>query len=170
MVLHESARAQRLLPGAAVIARIRRLFVLALISSFAYGVFSTGGRGSCPGGFDGDGGFIDAAGNPTSQEPLCITVNLQPSPLMFLGIALIVFFAIGRVLKAADEPTALRTLDRAAMAIAILVVCALVISRVWFGLFPLADIDPRSFQIFAPFPFGVFDIVVTPMQGSSGAL
>jgi len=44
MVLHESARAQRLLPGAAVIARIRRLFVLALIASFAYGVFSTGGR------------------------------------------------------------------------------------------------------------------------------
>ena len=35
MVLHESARAQRLLPGAAVIARIRRLFVLALIASFA---------------------------------------------------------------------------------------------------------------------------------------
>lgn len=167
MVLHDSATASpRVLPGAAVIARIRRVMVVALIAAFVYATLSAGSTGSCAGGFDGSGGFIDAAGNPTTQAPMCISLALQPSPLIFLGIALIVFLAIGRVLKVADEPAAIRTLDRAAAGVAILVVCALAISQVWFGLISVTDLDPYSFQIFAPFPFGLIDVVTSPMRSS----
>lgn len=167
MVLHESATASpRLLPGAAVIARIRRVMVVALIVAFVYAVLSTGSKSYCPGGFGSNGGFIDSAGNPTTQPPMCISLALQPSPLIFIGLALIVLLAIGRVLKATDETTAIRTLDRAAAGIAILVVCALAISRVWFGLIPITDLDPYSFQLFAPFPFGLIDVATSPMQSS----
>lgn len=166
MVLHDSTPTIRILPGSAVIARIRRVLVLALIAAFAYSVLSTGGKAYCPGGFDGEGGFIDAAGNPTSQAPMCISLNLQPSPLVFLGIVLIVLLAIGRVLKTADETTAIRTLDRAAAWVAVLAVCALAISRVWFGLIPITDLDLSSFHVFGPFPFGFIDVEISPLRTS----
>lgn len=165
-MLHDSTAASpRLLPGAEVIARIRRVLVVALIAVFVYAALSTGSKSYCPGGFGGNGGFIDSVGNPTTQPPMCISLALQPSPLIFIGVALIVFLALGRVRKATDEPAAIRTLDRAAAGIVILVVCALTISRVWFGLISVTDLDPNSFQIFAPFPFGLIDVVTSPMQG-----
>ena len=169
MVLQEEVSADRVLPGAAVVARIRRIFVVALIAALGYASLSAGTKGSCAGGFDNAGGFTDAAGNAVNEVPLCITISMQPSPLVFLAIALIVFFALGRVLKAPAEAAALRTLDRAAVAIGVPTVCAVVISMTWFALIPITEIDPRSFQIFAPFPFGAFDVAVTPMQVSPGA-
>ncbi len=166
MPLHaEATDRQTALPGAPVIARIRRVLVLALLLALAYTVFSSGSKASCPGGFGGEGGFIDAAGEPTTQAPLCISVSLQPSPLVFLGIALIVFLAIGRVLGASDEARAVQILDRAAAGVAILALAALAISQLWLALLPITEIDPASYQVFGPFPFGGVDIDVMPMQG-----
>lgn len=164
VLLEHTAKTPRLLPGAEVIARIRRVLVVALVATFAYSTFSSASRVYCPGGVDGDGGFIDSAGNPTDQAPMCINMALRPSPLVFLGIALIVLFALGRVLKAADEVTAIRTLDRAATGLVILALGALVISQVWFTLIPVTDFQSSSFRVFGPFPFGSIDVDITPSR------
>ena len=59
---------------------------------------------------------------------------------------------------ASDIPVALRYLDRAAIAIAIIVVVSVTISRVWFTLIsPLTEWD-GSGSLYYPFPFGWVDL------------
>lgn len=157
------------LPGHAVIARIRRVLILTLIAGFAYGTLTGAGAGSCAGGFDGDGGFVDGEGLPTDMVPMCVQLTLRPSPLVFIAIGLIVLVAIGRVLKAVDERIALRTLDRAAAGIGVLAVVAIVVSHVWFQLIPVHDLlSSGSWAVFSPFPFGMIDVSTEPMTGVSG--
>jgi hypothetical protein len=152
-----------LIAGAAVIARIRRVLILALISAAIYPIFMSASASYCAGGVDAEGGFLDAVGRPIDEAPNCVQLTLGPSPLMYLGICLIVLLAIGRVLKAADEPAALRVLDRSAIAVGVLVVAAIVVSQVWFHFVPIADFMSGSAAIFSPFPFGSIDVSTTPM-------
>ncbi len=152
-------------PGAVLIARIRRLLVVSMLGAVAYAMFMGGGKSYCAGGISGAGGFIDGAGQPTTDAPMCIQLALGPSPLVYLAIALIVLLALGRVLRAGSESAALRTLDRAASGVLALVAVALVVSHVWFAVIPVADIDPRSFTIFSPFPLGSIEVTTAPMTG-----
>ena len=96
------------LPGAVVIAAIRRALLWSLITAFLYPVFMTASKGICPGGVDANGGFIDSAGQPVDEAPQCIQLTLAPSPLVYIAIAVILLLALGRVIKATDERAALQ--------------------------------------------------------------
>lgn len=152
--------------AAAVIGRIRRLLILSVLVAIVFPAFMSGTRGLCPGGPGMDGGFIDASGRSVDEAPMCVQLTLGPSPLLYLGIAVIVVLAVGRVGKAVDRSAALRTLDRAAIGVCALVVAAIVISQVWFQLIPLEGFTSGSWSVFSPFPFGVIDVDVTPMTSS----
>lgn len=151
------------LPGAMVIAMIRRLLIASLVAAFVYPVFMTSSRGYCAGGFDGDGGFIDSSGRAVDQAPRCVQLALGPSPLVYVAIALVVVLALGRVTKASDELTALRTLNRAAIAVLALVPVAIIVSQVWFFLVPLDEFAAGSGSIISPFPFGLINVATAPM-------
>jgi hypothetical protein len=86
-----------MLAGHAVIARIRRVLIVALIAGIVYGTFTLASSGGCAGGYDGAGGFVDGAGQPTDVAPVCMDLTLRPSPFTFLAIGAIVLLAIGRV-------------------------------------------------------------------------
>ncbi|WP_435748753.1 hypothetical protein [Microbacterium sp. PMB16] len=133
--------------GAAVVGRIRRVLLLSAFAALVYSWMLTGSRGLCVGGADGGG------------DARCATLNLKPSFLVYVAIALIVLLALGRVMKAADETAAIRTLDRAAFGIAVLVIAAIVISQVWFRMIPIEDFLAGTTSVFSPFPFGIIDVV-----------
>ncbi|MCK2035291.1 hypothetical protein KZC51_04000 [Microbacterium sp. SSW1-49] len=154
------------LAGVAVIGRIRRVLILAVIAAMIYPTLMVASSGFCPGGVDGNGGFIDASGRPVDEPLPCIQMTLGPSPLVYVGIALIVLLALGRVMRASDEATALRTLDREAIGVAALVSVAVVVSVVWFRMIPLDQFSSGSWSVFSPFPFGVISVDVTPMTES----
>jgi len=156
------------LPGRAVISRIRRMLAVALVAGFAYTAVTVAVAGGCDGGYDGNGGFVDAAGRSTDLPPTCVQLTLRPTPLVVIAIGLIVMFAIGRVLRAVDERAAVRTLDRAAAGIGILAVVAVVVSHVWFQLVPLDGLMSGSWTVFSPFPFGTIDVSTEPVRGMSG--
>ncbi|MFD4958671.1 hypothetical protein [Microbacterium sp. NPDC058389] len=156
------------LPGRAVIARIRRVLVVALVAGFAYTAVTVASAGGCAGGSDGSGGFVDSAGRSTDLPPTCVQLTLRPTPLVVIAIGLIVLFAIGRVLKAVDERAALRTLDRAVAGIGVLAAVAIIVSHVWFQLVPLDDLMSGSWTVFSPFPFGTIDVSTEPMPGMAG--
>lgn len=145
-------------PWRTLVARLRRVLIVALIGAALYPAFMSGSRGTCAGGVEADGGFIDSAGRPLDDAPPCIQLNLVASPLVYLGIGLIVLFAINRVIKAVDEEAALRTLDRAAIGVAALVFLAIFVSQVWFRLIPIADFMSGSFSVLSPFPFGFIEV------------
>lgn len=142
---------------------IRRLVIVSVIAVFLYPVFMTASRGYCPGGFDGQGGFIDASGRAVDEAPRCIQLALGPSPLLYVGLALLVVLAIGRAMKAHDELAARRTLNRSAFAVVGIVVLAIVVSHVWFRLVPIEGFMSGSWVIFSPFPFGTIDVEIAPM-------
>lgn len=154
------------LAGVAVIARIRRVLIVAVIAAMVYPIFMVATIGYCPGGVDGNGGFIDASGRPVDEAPTCVQLTLGPNPLVYVGIALIVLLAIGRVMRASDEPAALRTLDRAAIGVGVLVAAAVIVSVVWFSLIPLDQFSSGSWSVFSPFPFGLINVEDTPMTAS----
>ena len=151
------------LPGAAVVARIRRVLLVSLIAALVYPAFIGASAGYCAGGVDGEGGFVDAAGRPVDTAPACVELTLKPSPLVYVGIVLIVLFAISRVLKAPDEAGALRILDRSLTGVCVLVAVAIVVSQVWFHLIPIADFMAGTASVLSPFPFGFIDVANTPL-------
>ncbi|WP_282854828.1 hypothetical protein [Microbacterium oxydans] len=151
------------LPGAAVIAEIRRVLITTLVAVFVYSSLMVASRSYCPGGVDGSGGFIDSAGQPTDQAPVCMDLTLRPSPLVYIGIAAIVLITLGRVMKASDEHTALKKLNRAAIGVSALVGLAIIVSLVWFFLIPMEGFTSGSWTVFSPFPFASIDVTTTPM-------
>lgn len=152
------------LPGAAVIAKIRRVVIVAVIAALVYPALMVASRSYCPGGVNGSGGFIDASGQPTGEAPVCMDLTLRPSPLIYIGIAAIVLITLGRVMKASDEHTALKTLNRAAIGVSALVGLAIIVSLVWFFLIPMEGFNSGSWTVFSPFPFGSIDVTTTPMS------
>lgn len=153
------------LPGAELIARIRRLLITSLAAGVAYLILPRGSRAFCPGGVDGSGGFLDANGDPTGVAPSCIQLTLAPSPLVIIAIAVIVIACLTRLLRRAGTVgEALRILDRAALAIGILVAVSIAVAMVWFWMIPITDWTPAgATSLFFPFPFAAVDVTVTPM-------
>lgn len=151
------------LAGATVIGRIRRLLIVAMVAGLLFPAFTRGSRGFCFGGTDAEGGFVDSSGQAVDEAPRCVTLNLGPHPLLFVGIAVIVLLALGRVMRAADEAAALRTLDRAAILVVAAVLLAAVISQVWFRMVPMETFDSDSWSLFSPFPFAIIDVDIEPI-------
>jgi hypothetical protein len=60
------------LPGEAMLQRVRRLLGWALGAGFAYSLIGGASKSSCPGAVTGDGGYLDAAGQPTDVAQLCV--------------------------------------------------------------------------------------------------
>lgn len=161
----EAAPHPVLLPGAQVIARIRRLLIVTLVSGLGYSMVMLASKGYCAGGVTAGGGFVDATGEAISSAPMCIDLRLGPSVFVFLALGILVLATLGRVLRrAATERDALRMLDRAARAVVIIVVASAVIAHVWFALIPITDFSPGgSYAFWYPFPFGSVSTDVTPM-------
>jgi hypothetical protein len=151
-------------PGSVVIARIRRLIVRTVVVAIGYAVVTNAMRIACPGGFAGDGRFVDAHGDVTSAAPQCITATLAPSAYALIGMAVVVLWSLSRVLNSADSTaSAVRILDRATRAVTLLGVACAVISHVWFSVLPFGDwngLDP--FTYFLPFPFGAVTVEIAP--------
>ena len=79
MPLHaEATDRQTALPGAPVIARIRRVLVLALLLALAYTVFSSGSKASCPGGFGGEGRYTHQGNGSSGNKWLDRHGNFFP--------------------------------------------------------------------------------------------
>lgn len=154
------------LPGATVIAGIRRALLWMLIAGVLYSAFMTGSKSYCPGGYDGSGGFVDSEGRSVDQAPVCISMQLQPSVLVYVALAAIFLIALGRVTKAADERAALRTLERAMYGAGVLVAIALVVSHVWFQSIDLEQFTSGSWSVVSPFPLGVIDVSTEPLTAS----
>lgn len=160
----EGAQAADPLPLRPIVARIRRLVVLAMLAALGYTAFTVASKGHCPGRVNADGTFIDATGNVTELTPSCINLTLQPSVFIYIGIFAIVIGALTFVLRrATDVPAALRYLDRAAVTVVILAVASVAISQIWFAMIPITDWN-GSGTFFYPFPFGSVDLTITPMQ------
>lgn len=130
------------LPGAAVLWRVRRLLGWALGAGFAYSVLGGGSRSFCPGGFTGDGGYLDATGRPTDAAPQCVSVTLEPAGLVYVMIAIVVLATVTGVARhAVDETEAVRRLDRAAVGIVGFVAVWTVVTHMSFTSIPLDGWD-----------------------------
>lgn len=152
-----------LLPGAEIVVGIRSLLIWGVVAATVAGMFVRGTHTSCSGGVSATGdGFIGPDGTPTDVEPLCGTVTMSPSPLLFVIMAFIVIGSLTRVLRRADDVTqALRIVNNARMALVVVTLVALAVS--WIAIMTLHVDDWRSFSLFSPFPFGQFDVETTPI-------
>lgn len=138
------------LPGAAMLQRVRRLMIWALGAGLAYSVLGGAGKTWCPGGYTGDGGFIDVNGRPTDPAPQCISVSLQPGGIVYAVIALIVLATLTRVLRhAVDQADAIRRIDRVVIAIVAVVVVWTALTQVSF-----ASISVQEWDGTTPFDLG----------------
>jgi len=135
------------LPGVEVVARIRRLLVTTLLLSVLSAAFLTASRGMCSDAIDGR----------------CAQLDLRPNPFLYVLFAIIVVIALSRVVaRAQDVAGALRTLDRAALAIGILTVAGIVISHAWFWSIPFDQWGtPGGVWGLSPFPFGAIEFTVS---------
>jgi hypothetical protein len=148
------------LAGAPVIARIRRVLITALIAGVAYSAVTTGSTGRCAGPTTS----TTAGDGSVSVHQACIAMQLHPSPVVVVALAVILIVAISRVLKpGVREADALRTLDRAATTIAIVAAASILVSVAWFALIPIGDWQPGSgFGVLFPFPLAEAQLTITP--------
>jgi hypothetical protein len=152
------------LPGATMLKRVRRLIILTVVCALVYSISTTASSGICPGGFDGNGGFIDANGDPTDIAPNCLTLSLHPNPLWFVVFALVVTGALSSALKKSKtEADALRYIDSAAAVIVVLTVLCIVVSHVWFWNLPVDEWDGLHTNFVYPYPFGLVDMEISPL-------
>ena len=156
------------LPGVEIIAAIRRVATVTALALMVYVTFTRGMAGTCAGGIGADGGYIDSNGNPTDTVPQCISLTLEPSPVVIIAVVLTFIVALTLVIRRAQTvPAALRILDRATIVILAITAVSLVVSLVWFGLLPIRDWSPDSeWGFLFPFPFGAVDLSISPMQAS----
>lgn len=157
-----------MLPGVEIVARIRRIATTGALALVGYATFTRGSAGVCAGRETADGGYLDAAGNPTDTAPQCLSLTLGPSPAVIIAVVLTFFIALTLVMRRAQSiPAAVRILDRAAIVMVAIAAVSLVVSLVWFGLIVISDWTPdRGYAFFYPFPFGSVEMSVTPMSAS----
>ena len=153
-----------LLPGAPIIAGIRSLIIWGVVAAALLSTFVRGSQGGCSGGLASDGkGFIDANGQPTDVEPICGTVTMSPSPLVFVILALIVVTALTRILgRATDVDHALRIVNNARMVIVVVTLTGLVVG--WWAITTLRIDDWSAYSVWSPLPFGQFEVETHPIS------
>jgi len=159
-------RDDTLLPGAAVVVGIRSLLIWAIVAATMLAVFLRGSMGSCSGGVSGNGGFLDADGQPSDIAPMCGSITMSASPLVYIAIALIVVMSLTRILGRADTvDQALRIVNNARMVIVVLTLVTFVVG--YWAIMTLRVDDWNNYSILIPFPFTTFDISTHPM-GANG--
>ncbi|WP_195760556.1 hypothetical protein [Agromyces kandeliae] len=152
------------LPGAAVLWRVRRLLGWAIGTGFAYSLIGGASKGTCAGGFTGDGGNLDGVGPATDAAPLCLTATLEPSGFAYAVIAIVVFTTMTGVLRrAVDQADAIRRLDRAVVGIVVFVLAWTVITQASFAGISLESWDGTGTFSFEGFRFGNIVTDVSPM-------
>ncbi|WP_022878701.1 hypothetical protein [Microbacterium sp. B19] len=155
-----------LLPGAEIVVGIRSLLVWAIVAATMLALFLKGSMGSCSGGVTGSGGFLDADGRATDVAPMCGSVVMSASPLVYVAIALVVLSSLTRILGRADTvDRALRIINNARMVIVVLTLVTFVVG--YWAITTLRVEDWNNYSIFIPFPFTTFDITTHPM-GANG--
>lgn len=151
-----------LLPGAAVVIGIRSLLIWGIVAATMLATFLRGSMSSCSGGVTGSGGFLDTDGRPADTAPMCGSVTLSASPLVYVAIGLIVVLSLTRILRRADTVDhALRIVNNARMAIVVLTLVTFVV-----GFWAISTVhveDWSSYSLLYPFPFATFDISTRPM-------
>ncbi|WP_448808887.1 hypothetical protein [Agromyces bauzanensis] len=154
------------LPGAMVLWRVRRLLGWAIGAGFAYSLLGTASTSSCPGGFTGDGGYLDATGRSTDDAPQCVTLTLEPSGFAYAVIAIVVFATVTGVLRySADQADAIRRLDRAVVGIVAFVVVWTALTQASFASISLDAWDgTRPFFLEGTY-FGNIVTDVSPLEG-----
>ncbi|MGD8195294.1 hypothetical protein ACEXQB_012525 [Herbiconiux sp. P18] len=146
--------------GALVIARVRRVVITAVLAAIAYSLVTTASRSQCA----GPSTMVAGTDGTLTNAQACISLAVGPSPLVYISFVVILIVALSRVVKKAErEADALRTLDRAAMAIAIVAGASILITVLWVAMVPLDTWSPLgSFSIWYPFPFANVDTTITP--------
>jgi hypothetical protein len=156
------AETQSKLPGAQILRRMQQLLTWTLGALVVYSVGMVASRGGNIGSDTGTGGYLDAAGHPTSVAPVVYDLVLHPSPLVYLAIGLTIVLTIPRVLRTAQsEMAAIRVIDHAMIAVVAIVLGSLAIGMTWFFLMP---IDQTGHMQYAFFPFGTIERVTEPVK------
>ncbi len=146
-----------------LVARIRRLAGFALGSTLVYSWLTRASMGGCFRGVSSDGGLIDAAGQPTTEVPQCITVTLGPSWFFIAAVAIAVLVVLNHVLsRSRDVDSAIRVLDRAVLVIVFGSLAAVVIGYLWFAQLSLDDFR-GAYSFLNPFLVANITIDVSPM-------
>ncbi|MFF2274532.1 hypothetical protein [Agromyces sp. NPDC058126] len=157
-----AAAALSSLPGATIIRRIRGMIFSALGAALVYSIIGTASKGTCVGGYSGDGGYIDGSGNATDLAPTCVQLTLRPSAIVFVAIAVTVIVAITLVLRPGrTEASALRVIDRAVVVMIAATLAWAVVTQVSFFAIPLDPPSPGE-PFMVPFTFGHVEVDITP--------
>ncbi|GGI44138.1 hypothetical protein BCL57_000311 [Agromyces flavus] len=152
------------LPGGVMLWHARRLLLWALGAGFVYSVVTGSSRSICPGGFAGEGGYIDGFGQPTEVAPTCTSLTLHPSPLVYVIIAFVVLVELTRVLeRAVDEADAIRIIERARAAVICIALGSALISHIWFWSIPMTETGFGN--SISPVLFGGITTETYPMNG-----
>jgi hypothetical protein len=141
------------LPAGPILMRVRRLILTSGVAALVYTVLSSGSAASCS-----DGG-MSADGAVTATT--CANLALRPSWAVYAAVAVIVFVAIGRVARRAETVDAAnRILDRAAIAIIVVVLLSAAVGITWIMLLPPQSLTSGGTVLF-PFPFSSAELTVT---------
>jgi hypothetical protein len=164
-VVVEAAATGAVLPGREVVARIRRLLVLSLITVSGYSWATTAGRAHCPGGMTVDSSgatrYLDADQRITDAVPTCANLALGPTWVVPAAIAVIVLVTLGRVLRhSATERDAGDRLRRAGLAIGALAIGAVLVAHAVFWSVPLLEWDGGELSYPASFPVGSIELTI----------
>lgn len=143
------------LPGAAILLRLRRLVLCVIVVALVYALMTQGSRGYCADLGEAESPSGDGSVSAVSS---CVSLDLRPSPLVFIALAVVVFVAMGRVLRSAlTVPRAIQIIDRAAIVAVSVVALSWLISVVWFALIPIETWNGGG-SFWFPFPFGAVDL------------
>lgn len=163
---HAETRNHAVLPGAEVVAGIRSLLIWAIVAVGMLATLISGGMSSCSGGIDGGGRFLDADGRVTDVAPMCGSVTVSASPLVYVAIALVVLWSLTRVQhRATTVEHALRMVNNARLVILVLTLTTFVVA--YWAISTVHVDDWSSYSLLAPFPFASFDVSTHPM-GANG--
>ena len=128
--------------GVSIVRSIRRLLVTAVLASLVCSWLIVASKGGC-----------------AAETAVCYDLRLRVSPLLFVGFAVVVFLALGRIINRNLDPfAATRVLDRAGLVVKIVALVAIVVAHVWFWAIPTDDFGRNGVFIISPFLFGVIDL------------
>jgi hypothetical protein len=132
-----------------VVRGIRSLLITVVVAAVVSGVLLTTNRYQC-----------------YTETDLCVDLRMSASPVLYLGFAVIVFFALDRIINRNLDPfEAARVLDRARTVVMIVALGAIVIAQVWFWAIPVGDFGARGINVISPFLFGVIEVTTTTPAG-----
>ncbi|MFT3945016.1 MAG: hypothetical protein QM705_14505 [Ancrocorticia sp.] len=155
----------------AVMSRMIRLLIAALLCGFAAGQGLTASKGVSFGGMTGDGQYIDSSGNPTDHPPEYVSMTLRVSPSFYLAILLILIVVLVFARRAGNARAADSAMRRGAAALVVFTVVVILGGQLWFSRLQLVESDIGT-QRTLTVPFVVAEIVggKSTSVGNEGSL